>query len=145
MAKIVKGMSKNLNRIIIERLISDSEVPIEEIASECKVSSGTIRNRISHLSESNVIIGYKARARLGQLGMSEAIVGLDIAPENYVEAMNALKGLDFVKELYRSSGDHSAMAIVVSDAKNIDDRLRDITSIKGVRKAYPSFVQETLK
>ncbi|MCL4387766.1 Lrp/AsnC family transcriptional regulator [Candidatus Marsarchaeota archaeon] len=140
-----KDLPKMLDKLIMDRLITNSKVPMEELAAAYGVSPGTIRNRIAQLSESNVIIGYKARARLSRLGMSEVIVGLEIEPESYVKAMNSIKGLQFVKELYRSSGDHSAIAVIASDSESIDSEIGKMMSIEGVRKVYPSYIQEVVK
>ncbi|MCL4372423.1 Lrp/AsnC ligand binding domain-containing protein, partial [Candidatus Marsarchaeota archaeon] len=103
------------------------------------------RNRIAQLSDKSVIIGYKARARLGRLGMSEAIVGLDIMPESYAKAIESLSKLDFVKELYRASGDHSAIAIITADSEEIDEKMKRMMAIEGVRNTYPSYIQEVIK
>lgn len=142
---MTKDLPKTLDKLIMERLITDSKVPAEELANAYGVSPGTIRNRIAQLSESNVIIGYKARARLNRLGMSEVIVGLDIEPERYTKTMNSIKGLHFVKELYRSSGDHSAIAIIASDSESVDSEIERMMSMEGVRKVYPSYIQEVVK
>ncbi|MEM0154284.1 MAG: hypothetical protein QW814_00400, partial [Methanothrix sp.] len=63
----------------------------------------------------------------------------------YMKAMNSIKELQFVKELYRSSGDHSAIAIIASDSDSIDSEIERMMSINGVRKVYPSYIQETVK
>jgi DNA-binding Lrp family transcriptional regulator len=140
-----KDLPKSLDKRIVEKLLSDSEVPVEMLASEYGVSQGTIRNRIAQLSESKIIIGYKARARLNRLGMSEVIVGLDIEPEHYMKAMDSIKALDFVKELYRASGDHAAIAVIAADSDEVEKAVGSIMSIAGVRKVYPSFIQEVIK
>ncbi len=142
---MTKDLLKNLDKLIVERLVSNSKIPVKELAKEYGVSNGTVRNRIAQLSKSNIIMGYKARARLNRLGMCEVIVGLDIAPEHYMEAIGSIKALSTVKELYRASGDHSAIAIITTDSDGVEGIISDIAAIKGVKNVYPSFVQEVVK
>jgi Transcriptional regulators len=97
------------------------------------------------LKNSKVVIGYKARARLKQIGMDEALVGIDILPEKYLDVISKLRDTESVKELYRTSGDHSAIALMVADSESIESEISKLKSIDGVRNVYPSFVQETVK
>ena len=106
-------MNKN-DLAIISFLSNMKKLSVSSIASESGVSKGTVRNRINFMSKNGILIGYKARLRYNLIGMSEAIVGLEIAPEGYIQAVEALKSNNNIKELYTTSGDHSAIAIIVS-------------------------------
>ncbi len=138
-------MAKNIDKMLISKLIEDSDTPIAKLAQALGVSRGTVRNRLTSLKSSKVLIGYKARARLKQLGMDEALVGIDILPEKYLDVISRLRDTESVKELYRTSGDHSAIVLMVADSEAIESEISKLKGIEGVRNVYPSFVQETVK
>lgn len=138
-------MVNSIDSKIISMLVSDGRTPLSSIAKRLSVSKGTVRNRLMRLSKNNTIVGFKARVRFKQLGMEEVMVGFDIAPEHYVSAIGSLKRKDFVREVYRTSGDHSAMAVVIGGESEVEGRLRELEKIGGVRHVYPSFIQETVK
>ncbi len=138
-------MYNSIDSKIIDMLMGNARTPISSMAKKLSVSKGTVRNRLINLSRSRTIVGFKARVRFKQLGMEEVLVGFDIAPEHYMKVLNALKRRDFVQEVYRTSGDHSAMALIVSDNKGAEARLNELERIDGVRHVYPSFIQETVK
>jgi Lrp/AsnC family transcriptional regulator for asnA, asnC and gidA len=138
-------MAKNIDKMLISKLIEDSDTPIAKLAQALGVSRGTVRNRLTSLKSSKVLIGYKARARLKQLGMDEALVGIDILPEKYLDVISRLRDTESVKELYRTSGDHSAIVLMVADSGAIESEISKLKGIEGVHNVYPSFVQETVK
>lgn len=138
-------MDKSLDSKIISMLMLDGRAPISSMAKRLSVSKGTVRNRLLHLSKSHTIVGYKARVRLGKLGMEEVLIGFDIAPERYIAAIDSLKRKDFIREVYRTTGDHVAIAVAIAGSEEIERRLSELSRIEGIRHIYPSFVQETVK
>ena len=134
-----------IDKKIIDLLNKNGRMSAMDMAKTLNVSKGTVRNKLIGLYKENVIFGYNARVRYKMLGMDEAIVGFEIAPEFYTKALAAIKALEFVKEVYRTSGDHSAMARVVSDADEIDKHIESLEGIEGIKKVYPSFIQEIIK
>ncbi|MCL4363417.1 AsnC family transcriptional regulator [Candidatus Marsarchaeota archaeon] len=134
-----------IDKKIIDLLNKNGRMSAMDMAKTLNVSKGTVRNRLIGLYKENIIFGYNARVRYKMLGMDEAIVGFEISPEFYTKALAAIKALDFVKEVYRTSGDHSAMARIVSDADEIDMHIESLESIEGIKKVYPSFIQEIIK
>ncbi|MCL5100117.1 MAG: Lrp/AsnC family transcriptional regulator [Candidatus Marsarchaeota archaeon] len=138
-------MDNSLDFKIISMLMQDGRAPISSMAKRLSVSKGTVRNRLMHLSKAKTIVGYKARVRLGKLGMEEVLIGFDIAPERYLAAIDSLKKKGFIREVYRTTGDHVAIAIAVAESEEIERRLAELSKIEGVRRVYPSFVQETVK
>ena len=138
-------MINMIDKKIIDLLGKNGRMSAIEMSKVLKVSKGTVRNRLIGLYKENIILGYNARIRYKMLGMDEALVGFEIAPESYMKALTAIKGLDFVKEVYRTSGDHAAMALVIANTDQMDKIIEDLQAIDGVRKVYPSFVQEIIK
>jgi Lrp/AsnC family transcriptional regulator for asnA, asnC and gidA len=133
---------------ILEALEEDAKASYAEIADRAGVSKPTVRKYVQQLEDEGVIVGYSADIDPKKLsGQSIALVGIDVASEQYVEATRALKRLDAVEALYTSSGDHMLMAEVrASDGGALGDVINDeILELDGVTAAHPSFLQERLK
>ncbi|MFB6156574.1 MAG: HTH-type transcriptional regulator LrpA1 [Haloferacaceae archaeon] len=133
---------------ILEALEEDAQASYAEIADRADVSKPTVRKYIDKLEDEGVIVGYSADVDPKKLsGQSIAMVGIDVASEEYVEATKELKRLDAVESLYTSSGDHMLMAEVrAADGDELGDVISDeILGIDGVTAAHPSFLQERLK
>lgn len=133
---------------ILSVLEEDAQASYAEIADRADVSKPTVRKYIQKLEEEGVIVGYSADVDPKKLsGQSIAIVGVDVASEQYVEVTRALKELDAVESLYTSSGDHTLMAEVrAPDGDSLGEIINDeIMELDGVSAAHPSFLQERLK
>jgi Lrp/AsnC family transcriptional regulator for asnA, asnC and gidA len=133
---------------ILSVLEEDAKASYAEIADRADVSKPTVRKYIQKLEEEGVIVGYSADVDPKKLsGQSIAIVGVDVASEQYVEVTRALKELDAVESLYTSSGDHTLMAEVrAPDGDSLGEIINDeIMELDGVSAAHPSFLQERLK
>ncbi|MFB6303820.1 MAG: HTH-type transcriptional regulator LrpA1 [Haloferacaceae archaeon] len=133
---------------ILEALEEDAQASYAEIADRADVSKPTVRKYIDKLEEEGVIVGYSADVDPKKLsGQSIALVGVDVASEEYVEATQELKRLDAVESLYTSSGDHMLMAEVrAGDGDELGEVIsEEILGIDGVTAAHPSFLQERLK
>ena len=133
---------------ILEALEEDAQASYAEIADQAGVSKPTVRKYIDRLEDEGVIVGYSADLDPKKLsGQSIALVGVDVASEEYVEATRALKELDAVEALYTSSGDHMLMAEVrAGDGDELGDVISEsILGVDGVTAAHPSFLQERLK
>lgn len=133
---------------ILSVLEDDAQASYAEIAKRANVSKPTVRKYIEKLEEEGVIVGYTAEIDPKKLSSkSIALVGVDVASEDYVEATRELKELNEVETLYSSSGDHMLMAEVrAEDGDAVGDVISEkIQAIDGVTAAHPSFLQERLK
>jgi Lrp/AsnC family transcriptional regulator for asnA, asnC and gidA len=133
---------------ILAALEEDAQASYADIAARADVSKPTVRKYIDKLEDDGVIVGYSADVDPKKLSsQSIAMVGVDVASEEYVEATRDLKHLDSVRALYTSSGDHMLMAEVrAADGDALGDVIsEEILDIDGVTAAHPSFLQERLK
>jgi Lrp/AsnC family transcriptional regulator for asnA, asnC and gidA len=133
---------------ILRVLENDAQASYAQIAERADVSKPTVRKYIEQLEDEGVIVGYSAEIDPKKLSsQSIALVGMDVASEQYVEATRALKDLDDVETLYTCSGDHMLMAEVrAPDGDALGDVISEkILTIDGVTAAHPSFLQERLK
>ncbi|PSP54375.1 AsnC family transcriptional regulator [Halobacteriales archaeon QS_1_67_19] len=133
---------------ILSVLEEDAQASYSEIAERANVSKPTVRKYIEKLEDEGVIVGYTAEIDPKKLSSQTiALVGIDVASEQYVEATRELKNLEEVETLYSSSGDHMLMAEVrAPDGDAVGDVIsQEILEIDGVTAAHPSFLQERLK
>ncbi|MGE9811300.1 Lrp/AsnC family transcriptional regulator [Ferroplasma acidiphilum] len=140
-------MVDKLDTEIARYLIDNSKLSIRDLAKLCNVSPGTIRNHLQKMETNKQIIAYTTRLQGKRLGLEEAILGLDIMPEHYTKTLEELRKLTFIKSLFSTSGDHSAIAIVISKlyGKSLNECIAEIEATEGVRNVYPSIVNSTLK
>lgn len=138
-------MFDNTDLKIISILETDGRRSIRDIARQCGVSVGTARNRLIRLKEQGVIVDYKARVRSSAFNHEGALVGFDIAPESFVQALDEIGSKKFVKELYRTAGDHVAIAMIEVGKGTAAEKIRELEGIQGIRKVYPAFIQEIVK
>ncbi|MCL4381977.1 Lrp/AsnC family transcriptional regulator [Candidatus Marsarchaeota archaeon] len=130
---------------IMNILENNSRISIKNIAKECNLNQGTIRNRIEKLKKNGVILSYGARIKYDTIGMEEVILGINIAPEYFIQVMRELKSNPYISELYKTSGDHSAVAMIVATHDRMDELLPKIQKIEGIINIYPAFIQGTVK
>jgi Lrp/AsnC family transcriptional regulator for asnA, asnC and gidA len=133
---------------ILSVLEEDAQASYADIAERAGVSKPTVRKYIDKLESDGVIVGYSADVDPKKMtSKSIALVGIDVASENYVEATRALRELEEVESLYSSSGDHMLMAEVRgTDGNAVGDVISEkVLAIDGVTAAHPSFLQERLK
>ncbi len=133
---------------ILRLLESDAQASVAELAERAGVSKPTVRKYIDKLESEGVIVGYSADIDPKKLSeQSIALVGMDVASDQYVEATRSLKAVDEVESLYTSSGDHMLMAEVrAPDGDALGEVISDeLLAIEGVTAAHPAILQERLK
>lgn len=133
---------------ILEILEEDAKASYAEIAEKADVSKPTVRKYIDRLEEEGVVVGYSADVDPKKLSAQTiALVGIEVASDSYVTASRGLRGLEAVRELYTSSGDHTLMAEVrASDGEELGGVIsEEILTVDGVTAAHPAILQERLK
>ncbi|MGC8661583.1 MAG: Lrp/AsnC family transcriptional regulator [Nitrososphaeria archaeon] len=138
-------MVDELDIKILTTMENDPDVSVEQMAKSMGVSKGTIRNRIIKLKKDQVLVGSSLKVKWRAIGMDEVYLGLDIMPELYLKVLDSVKEFDFVKKLFSTSGDHSAIAYIVAKSSKINDNISQIEGIQGVKKTYPAFVTNVIK
>jgi DNA-binding Lrp family transcriptional regulator len=66
-------------------------------------------------------------------------------PEKFREVLSRLGKIEEISELYATSGDHVAIFVAVVPSQRVNSFISGIERIEGIRKVYPSLVQEVLK
>jgi len=133
---------------IVKALVKDARTPLTAIAKQLGVSEAAVRKRLAKLEREGVIEGYSAKVNPSKLGFTVvALVGVDVAPERYLEVASQLARLDEVKALYLTSGDHMVMMEVwARDGRDLMKFLSEkVSSLPGVLKVCPSIVIDRVK
>lgn len=132
---------------IISALSKDSRTPFMEIARKLNVSESTIRKRVSNLEKNGVIKKFSLVLDTNKAGIGNvALVGVDVAPEKYLDVAKKLTELEGIKYAASTAGDHMFMLEVIAKS---DDELRAFSNklkgIDGVTRICPAIIKDTLK
>ena len=100
---------------IIEILQKNSRTPFLTISKKLNVSESTIRKRVKKLENNEIIKKYTITINPKKLGYhSVSLLGLDVSPNNYLEAANKLSKFPEIKSLATTTGDHMIMTEIWS-------------------------------
>ena len=101
-----------LDKKILEKLLSDSRTSYQEIARDLIVSGGTIHVRINKMKEAGVIKGSKLVLDVGKLGLEfQAFVGINLVnARDYKTVLEKLKDFPEIVEVHYTTGGFSLFA-----------------------------------
>ncbi|MFQ6130064.1 MAG: Lrp/AsnC family transcriptional regulator, partial [Candidatus Hadarchaeaceae archaeon] len=105
---------------IARRLERDARTPFKEIASDLRISEGTVHNRVKRMQRNGVMLGFSARLGPTKLGMDlTVVIGLRVKGGHLVEFEREISALREVRCVYDVTGEYDA--IVVARFKNRED------------------------
>lgn len=130
---------------LVKMLSRNSNLTNARLAKALGLTEGSIRNRKRKLEKERIIVGYSARARYQLLDEVQMLTGLDIMPEKFNTVLSKLAKVDEISELYATSGDHTAIFNAIVPSQRVSSFISSMEHIDGIRKVYPSLVQEVLK
>lgn len=136
------------DRKILDILQKNARTPYTEIAEELGVSEATVRKRISSLKEKGVIQKYTIDVDPSKLGYDTVtLLGLDVEPDCFLEAVDQLRDIDEVKWVAKSTGDHMIMSeIWAEDGTHLSRIMNDkVGKIKGVKELCPAIILDKIK
>jgi len=133
---------------ILSVLGDNARTPFLDIARQLSVSESTIRKRVGNLEDRGVIKKYSVVVEPAKLGFgSVAIVGIDVAPEKFLDVSKKLTKFDNVKFVATTTGDHMIMIEIWMDkASELREFISDkIEKMDGVTRTCPAIINEKLK
>jgi len=133
---------------IIKALQADARVAFLGLAKKLRMSESAVRKRVKRLEREGVIERYTVRVDPAKLGYNAvAIVGVDVVPDRYLAIVKELSGLEEVKSVTTSTGDHMIMVEVwARDNRELTDIvLQKIGKLGGVTRVCPAIVLERIK
>ena len=137
-------MVDELDLKIIDTLIKNPNVKLDDISNYLKIPRSTVAMRIKKLKEYGILKEcYYVESSL--ISYDDIIIGLDIKPENLLDVISELEKMEFVKEIYMTTGDHVAIIRILIERDKTKDIIDKIKSIEGIRNVYPAIVQKRIK
>jgi len=133
---------------ILDILINNARTSYTDIAETLRITEGTVRNRISRMEAEGVIKRYTVEIDPSKLGYKlVTILGIDTAPESFLEVANEVAKYPEAKWVATSSGDHMIMVeLWAKDGQELSKTLTEkIGKIKGVKKLCPAILLEKIK
>ena len=95
----------NIDRRLLEILQNDAKTPYSKIAEALKVSEATVHLRIKKLLKQGVIRRFQAIVDPEKVGKNTvAIIAITITPSDFENALEELKNIPEVYELYDVTG-----------------------------------------
>ena len=137
----------SLDFSIIEILSTNSRTPFMQIAKKLKVSESTIRKRVSILEKNEIIKKYSLVVDTNKIGFGNiALIGVDVAPEKYLDVAKKLTELDGIKYAASSAGDHMFMLEVwAKSGEELRALSEKLKGLEGVTRICPAIIKDTLK
>jgi len=136
------------DRMIIKALERNARTAFTEMARSIGISESTVRKRVEALESSGVIVGYSVVLDPIMMGKrAVTYLGLDTEPEEFLNVVEALSGMDEVRWLATATGDHMIMAEIWADDDGSLSRFLEerIKTIPGVMRVCPTIVQERVR
>jgi len=132
---------------IIAMLAENSRTPSTRIARVLGISDVAVKKRIIKLEREGIIKGYRLEVDPLKLGYSSiAYVGVNVNSESLLDVAKELSRREDVVFVALTSGDHDVMLeLWARDGSEMQLKLKEIRSIKGVRNVYPAIVLEVIK
>jgi DNA-binding Lrp family transcriptional regulator len=137
-----------VDRKILRALSSDSRLSLRNIASETRLSVGTVREHLGELQRHNVIKGYTVMLDPVKLGYK--ITGIvQIFVENKIGiggVESKIATMPGVMAVYSVTGGSDMIVIArFSDASELNVFVKEILTIKGVLRTSTLIVLDTFK
>ncbi len=134
------------DRKIISMLMENARIPKTKIAESLDVTETAVRKRISKLEKTGIIMGYRAVINYKSAGLSASLTGLDVEPDRLWEVIDRLKGMEEVKSIYLTTGDHMIMLEIVGSSVDELSKIHErISKLGGVKRICPAIILDVLK
>ena len=132
---------------ILRLLMENGRMTFRELSSKLGISDVAVRKRVIRLERSGVILGYTVVLNPKALGYSVvALTGVDVEPGALMRVARELASREYVRSAWITAGDHEIMLeIWARDEGEMEEILREIEEMRGVKRVCPAVVTERLK
>ena len=130
----------DIDRTLISLLREDARASVSSLAVTCRVSRGTVQNRIGRLVNRGTIQGFTIRQPAeAQRGTVRAVTLLEVGGGRLAHVVRALRGMPEVAEVHTTNGRWDLVVdLAAEDLPAFDAVLRRIRSIDGVSNSETS-------
>lgn len=146
---VLKKLSEEIDekdKKIIERLSENARITYTELAKEIGLSDVAVIKRVKKL-ENKVIKRYTVVVDPRSLGFKVvSLTGIDVDPDKLFNVIENIKGKDYVKGLWLTTGDHPLMTVIwARDEEEMARIHKEIGQLDGVKRVCPAIVLKTIK
>jgi len=134
------------DRAILRILQADARTPFSEVARRIDMSSATVHDRVGRMEEAGVIEGYHASVDPEAVGYGvSAFVGLRVEQGGEENALDALRGIDEVREIHLTTGEWDVLLrVVAADTGSLRELMFDrIAEMDGFSRSQTMIILET--
>ena len=135
------------DRKILRALQKDARASFKKIGEDVGVSEATVFVRVRKLRESGVLRGFKAVVDPRAVGKGlTAIMLVRASPKSLTGALDALKRLDDVYEIYDVTGQYySILKVRTENTDTLGKVIDEIGTIEGIAGTETIVVLRTVK
>jgi DNA-binding Lrp family transcriptional regulator len=135
-----------IDRKLLALLRKDGRASLSALATELKVSRGTVQNSIERLTREGVIAGFSVRVtEADDPHAVRAVMMIEITGQKTLAAIKALRGIPEVRALHTTNGAWDLVAeLHAENLVEFERVLRGIRSMDGVSKSETSLLLTTL-
>lgn len=136
-----------LDAKLISLLRADARATVATLAHRCKVSRGTVTNRIRRLERTGVIIGYTLRLRQDrQSNRIHAWMTIAVDRDGAKAVVATLLSFPFVSALYDTNGRWDLLAeLQAANLQDLSEALEHIRTTKGILTSETSIHLATFR
>ena len=132
---------------LLEILRENARLPYVKIAEKLGVSEAAVRKRIKKLEKEGIIRKYTIEVDPRKIGYQiVALIGIDTKPEHYIKALEEIKKMPEIVNLWTSSGDHMILAECwLKNSQQLTEFVGRLEKVEGTTRICPAVILEKVK
>ncbi|MEM2876179.1 MAG: Lrp/AsnC family transcriptional regulator [Candidatus Bathyarchaeia archaeon] len=136
-----------VDRKILEKLLVNSRESYRKIAEEIGVSEATVFFRVKKLVERGVIKGFTVELSPEHVGKGlTAFILIKAEPQKYIQALETVKGIEDIYEVFDVTGNYYAIAKVrTSDREKLAEIIDQVSMVDGISSTETLIVLRKIK
>ena len=144
---MLKMKIDNLDKKILNELITNSKVTYRELAKKLGVTFVTIMNRIKKLEKEKIITNYTAQVNYLNLGYDiYVLIEITIAKGKLFEVEGKISKKSCVRAVYDCTGDFDVCVLArFKNSRSMDAFLKEIQSYNFVLRTNTRLILNTIR
>jgi DNA-binding Lrp family transcriptional regulator len=136
----------SLDHQLLGLLRENARTPVATLATQLRVSRGTVQNRIDRLVADGVLLGFTVRTSAEGVGHRIRAVTMIRTEGDAEVVLRAVRGYPAVRALHTTNGRWDIVAELATDTlEQFDELLRQIGKVRGVAHTETSLLLSTHK
>jgi DNA-binding Lrp family transcriptional regulator len=136
----------SLDHQLLGLLRENARTPVATLATQLRVSRGTVQNRIDRLVADGVLLGFTVRTSAEGVGHRIRAVTMIRTEGDAEVVLRAVRGYPAVRALHTTNGRWDIVAELATDTlEQFDEVLRQIGKVRGVANTETSLLLSTHK